>query len=350
MPAREKRTELLVGIFLFIGLVLLGGIIVQFGGFRDRLRETARFELVFTDASGLVRGAEVRLGGAKIGRVVGWQPAAQRPGERRDRAGRYFHRLQIPADSAFGIGTSGLLGDKYVDIRPPAEPTGAFLQPGSRLEGSAGAGLDQLGSTADRLSRRAESMMGEIELALADLRGLIRKIDQGLLDDENLANLKSSLAKLNTTLERLDTEIVTDENAASIKASLANFEEASASLKGTAEKLEPAADEVKPLLEDGRAAIAKVGPAAEELGATAAELRQTAAAATELLNEVGDGPGLLNALAKDAKLRGDFEALIENLRRHGILFYKDRAGREEGAEEEGGEDRRSLRHPLFPKR
>ena len=122
MPAREKRTELLVGIFLFIGLVLLGGIIVQFGGFRDRLRETARFELVFTDASGLVRGAEVRLGGAKIGRV------ADNP-QLNDRANGVivpvdiFTDFQIPADSAFGIGTSGLLGDKYVDIRPPAEPS-----------------------------------------------------------------------------------------------------------------------------------------------------------------------------------------------------------------------------------
>jgi ABC-type transporter Mla subunit MlaD len=69
MATTERRTEFVVGLFLFIGLILLGALIVQFGRFGDRVRGHYPITVVFDDASGLIKGSEVRMGGARIGKV-----------------------------------------------------------------------------------------------------------------------------------------------------------------------------------------------------------------------------------------------------------------------------------------
>ncbi len=39
IPAKKQKTELYVGIFVFFGLVLLGGLILKFGDFKYQFRE-----------------------------------------------------------------------------------------------------------------------------------------------------------------------------------------------------------------------------------------------------------------------------------------------------------------------
>ena len=70
MAESHRKTELWVGVFVFIGLALLGGLIVQFGRFGDRMRGKYQFVVVFDDASGLIKGSEIRMGGARIGKVA----------------------------------------------------------------------------------------------------------------------------------------------------------------------------------------------------------------------------------------------------------------------------------------
>ena len=61
---KQNRTELLLGIFLFVGLLVLGGIILRFGSFKDHFREKYELTLMFPQAGVIVKGSEVRLGGA----------------------------------------------------------------------------------------------------------------------------------------------------------------------------------------------------------------------------------------------------------------------------------------------
>ena len=43
--------------------------------------------------------------------------------------------------------------------------------------------------------------------------------------------------------------------------------------------------------------------------------------------ELRSGDGLLPALMKDPELKDEFKTLITNLRQHGVLFYRDSAGK-----------------------
>jgi hypothetical protein len=52
-----------------------------------------------------------------------------------------------------------------------------------------------------------------------------------------------------------------------------------------------------------------------------------AKAATGLVQEAEKGKGPLYTLMKDEKMANDMKALMANLRRHGVLFYSDDAGK-----------------------
>ena len=55
MANSPKRIETLVGFFLFVGLALLGVLIMQFGRFADRFRGVYTITATFSDASGLIK-------------------------------------------------------------------------------------------------------------------------------------------------------------------------------------------------------------------------------------------------------------------------------------------------------
>ena len=61
-----SRTATLVGLFLFLGLVAAGWLILQFGSFGSHYDEAYQIEVCFDDASGIIVGTPVRLGGDKI--------------------------------------------------------------------------------------------------------------------------------------------------------------------------------------------------------------------------------------------------------------------------------------------
>src|SRR6476620_3631711 len=106
----ERKTEMLVGLFLFVGLLLLGGIILEFGSLREWFRETYHLRIAFPNASGLKESAPVYLGGSKVGKV------SKHPQLNDTFSGviidvEVYDDVDIPADAVFAIGTAGLMGD-----------------------------------------------------------------------------------------------------------------------------------------------------------------------------------------------------------------------------------------------
>lgn len=70
MAAREKSKQRTAGLFVLIGLLLLGVLIVEFGRFGDRFKGHYPLFLEFPQTAGIIKNSEVRLRGAKIGRVA----------------------------------------------------------------------------------------------------------------------------------------------------------------------------------------------------------------------------------------------------------------------------------------
>jgi ABC-type transporter Mla subunit MlaD len=129
MTAKERASQLRVGIFMALGLLAIGLMVVYFGRFGDSIHGNYTIRVEYPNASGIYKGASVLLAGAKIGSVE------NSPVILPDMEGVYvnlkiYEEVKIPSAAEFTIGSSGLLGDRFVQIvlgpdaksSPPIEP------------------------------------------------------------------------------------------------------------------------------------------------------------------------------------------------------------------------------------
>src|SRR6266850_3513690 len=105
MNRHERGLEFKVGAFVFVGLAMLAALVVQFGRLGEGLKTYYALTVRFNDASGLLKGSDVLLAGAKIGRVSGGPRLVQ------DGNGvlvplRIYEYVKIPEGSKFAVGSS----------------------------------------------------------------------------------------------------------------------------------------------------------------------------------------------------------------------------------------------------
>ena len=96
----DKKTEMLVGLFLFVGLLMLGGLILQFGRVREVFKDTYTLRVAFPNAAGIKESSPVFLGGSRVGKVD------KKPQLNETFSGvildlELFKDVKIPADATF---------------------------------------------------------------------------------------------------------------------------------------------------------------------------------------------------------------------------------------------------------
>jgi ABC-type transporter Mla subunit MlaD len=283
----EKTLELKVGAFVFLGLAVLAALVIQFGRVGEGFKTYYGLTIRFPDASGLLKGSDVLLAGAKIGRVSDG-PRLARSGQGVDVPLRIYDYIKIPAGSKFAVGSSGLLGDRFVAVTmPPGEPT-AFIAKNSAIDGTRETGLDDL-------TREGGLVMGDLRVAVQNVNATITRLNDQALSPENMQNLKASVEHLNT---------------------------ATAALAESSKKIDG-------VLEKADATMGSAKKAADDVQVAIADARKTIQAATQVMQEATHGKGLLAALLTNQELARDLHALVSNLRAHGVLFYRDSAAKDE---------------------
>jgi len=221
-----------------------------------------------------------------------------------------FGDFEIPEGSKFGIGSSGLLGDALIEITPPPERNGNFVAAGSTIIGARGAGLSALASAAENLSIKGQLVLDDVHSAMGNIRSAVKKIDNKVLNEDNLKKFDTAMAELATATEALNSKLFTEGNSASVSEMLTNLKQASA-------KVDVAAAKIGPLLGRGDEVIAALEPSLDRIAKAAIEIE----AAVE---KASTGSGLLATLLNDSKLKEDLQGFAANLRRSGILRYRDR--------------------------
>src|SRR5690349_14198777 len=135
MRQNERGLEFKVGIFVFAGLAMLAALVVQFGRLGEGFKTYYSVTVQFPDASGLLKGSDVLLAGAKIGAVSGG-PRLVREGNGVAVPLKIYDYVKIPEGSKFTVGSSGLLGDRFVTVTmPPGKPKG-YLSKNAYIEGT----------------------------------------------------------------------------------------------------------------------------------------------------------------------------------------------------------------------
>ena len=285
MNEQERGLELKVGIFVFVGLAILAALVVQFGRVGEGFKTYYDLKIRFSDASGLLKGSDVLMGGAKIGRVSG---GPRLVGQGVEVALRIYDYVKIPVASKFTVGSSGLLGDRFVSVTAPVGQPAAYIAKNAVVEGVRETGLDDLTREGGFLAK--------------DLRGTVQNI--------------------NTTVSRLNNQAFSDANMQNLKASIEHLNQTTGSLAESSKKIDG-------VIAKADATLSSTKKAADDLQLAVADARKTIQAAGEVMRAATTGNGLLATLLTNKEVGNNLRALISNLRSHGILFYRDSAAKTE---------------------
>ena len=261
--------EFKVGIFVFVGLAMLAALLVQFGRLGEGFKTYYPLTVRFTNASGLLKGSDVLLAGARIGKVAGG-PRLVREGDGVAVPLKIYDYVKVPEGTKFTVGSSGLLGDRFVVVTPPPGQPKAYLPPNAYINGTRETGIDDL-------TQQGGALVG-------DLRTTVQKLNQETLSAQNMENLKSSMEHLN---------------------------QATSALAESSKKLDG-------VIEQTDSTMASAKKAVDSLQDAIADTRTMLRSATQ-------GKGLVATLLNNQQLSDDLHALITNLRAHGVLFYRDTA-------------------------
>jgi len=113
---QKSMIELTVGIFMIIGLVSFSYLAITVGGVDWFSDESYRLKARFNSIAGLKEGATVEIAGVKVGKVEkinldnGEYEAIVELSLNKD--------VKLQEDTIASIRTAGIIGDRYVNIKP----------------------------------------------------------------------------------------------------------------------------------------------------------------------------------------------------------------------------------------
>ncbi len=170
MASKQSHFELKVGIFAFIGLLVLFMIVFSIGDFY-LFNPGYTLTVRFGTASGMQVGAPVHVAGVVSGEVREIQIHFDKGNTLVDLLVWLKKGTMVPDNSSAEIRTLGLLGEKYLDILP-GQNAEKFLQEGSLLVG-------QNPVSMDSLIARGNALATELEASAKSLRAILQKVESG---------------------------------------------------------------------------------------------------------------------------------------------------------------------------
>lgn len=192
----HSRTEVRVGIFVFVGLTILCSMIIMFGFKNIRvLHDVYRITASFKFTNGIVVGAPVRLSGVDVGKIDSIEFAKD------ENNSVYLHMdiqsgIVIRKDVRLIINSLGIMGEKYLEFIPKsasAEP----MKDGDVIIGEEPIPLNDVVMESLKMIDEFKDTFREIfnEETKDNIRETIKNL-KTLTDEETQKALKNSLKNL----------------------------------------------------------------------------------------------------------------------------------------------------------
>jgi len=204
---QTTNLETKVGIFLMLGIGLICTLIILFGEMPDLFKPAYSLTVKFPNASGLLKGSDVYLSGALIGKVT-TNPQPIPDTQKVEVKLKINKNVAIRTDAQYVIGSAGLLGDKFVEVRPKVykegEEKAEFVQDGAVIEGEVPTDVNTLMTSAQPLIDRANHIAAQLD-------DMITRLNTDVLSDTSSKDLKETIAKLREMVDNGDS-MVTNAN------------------------------------------------------------------------------------------------------------------------------------------
>ncbi|MBF0377916.1 MAG: outer membrane lipid asymmetry maintenance protein MlaD [Desulfamplus sp.] len=118
---KRGMVEFYVGIFMIIGIACSSYLIIELGGARVITTNDYRLYAYFSSVAGLKKGAGVEMAGVEIGNVVSITLDTERLLAKVELG--IHENIKLAEDVMASVKTSGVIGDKYINLSPGGSET-----------------------------------------------------------------------------------------------------------------------------------------------------------------------------------------------------------------------------------
>jgi phospholipid/cholesterol/gamma-HCH transport system substrate-binding protein len=304
MRAAQGSTELRVGIFALLVLILLSYMTFRVGGF-DWLKRKEGYTVYvyFRNIAGLDAKTRIKVAGVDAGIIERIELVQGRA----KLTLRIYPQVKLYSDATATVRTTGLLGEKYLELEvgsqePPLKDGDTIknvkeLVDVDELMRDLASVAEGVNTFTERINQvLAREQIEDMREAISNLKELTARANTLLWEGDK--RFREALEGINALVKRLDEML--SSNQASVKELLENLRELSASLKEeapqTLRNLRETSSEVKALLQENRPQVKSILQKAEDI-------------ATRLQ----EGQGTLGKLLKDERLYEKLTSTVENV-------------------------------------
>lgn len=294
----EKRHELKVGIFVFIGLVLIGALMLYFSKAQSLFKPTYTIFLETRFVGGLKPQAKVLLSGIEIGSVEEIHLAKD------ERTAvvkmKLLKQYNIHKDAEFKVAALGLLGDQFISVQPMANKL-EVLKDGDVVTGQGPLQLEDVIVTVKELAPTARDAIEQIRTLGVQLNESMKRVDQMVLNQQTLTNLSLAVSNFLVVSERAivavdDISLLFKTNTPPLNATMTNLSKFS-------ERLDDLADELNQTIVTNRTILTRAMKNVEDVSIDAKGLVQ----------DVRSGKGVAGSLIEDEQLKLEMAQILTNL-------------------------------------
>lgn len=219
----DKKKGVTVGIFIFVGIVILLLGVFTLGGQKKTFVKSFTLSVVFDDIQGLKVGNNVWFSGVKIGTIKKIQfygtSQVQVFLSIEEQAHQYIHR-----DAKASISSDGLIGNKIVVI-DGGSPNFPFIEEGDQLQVNKTLSTDDIMKTLQTNNKNLVDITTNFKVLSKNLvegKGMAGS----LLTDEEIANnfkaIVSDLTRTTASANRMAAQLNTFSNKLNTKGGLAD--------------------------------------------------------------------------------------------------------------------------------
>ena len=287
----KSRLEIKVGLFVFIGLVLLAAMLIQFSKGASLFRGTYELRLHASNVGGLKQRAGVLLAGVQVGTVSDIRLADD--GRTVTILLRIYNQDKIYHDARFVIEQSGFLGDQYVSVIPTTNSL-PFLADGADVVCQEPFNLQEVARSTSGFIKRIDDTARKLDDSVTDLRRVV-------LNEQTLTNISVAVGNLRTFSEQamgavsnLNTLVAT--NGAQIQSAVSNFVCFSQELIGLAGSAQTL------LVTNGT-----------DITTAVKNIESSTEVLKSLVNDIQSGKGLAGTVFQNEQLSTNVQAIANNL-------------------------------------
>ncbi|UCC65948.1 MAG: MCE family protein [Deltaproteobacteria bacterium] len=291
MKEGKISTEAKVGILVLLGIILL--FVMSFRVSRVERMKGEVYTALFPSVSGLVINAAVEVAGVTVGKVekIGLEKGKGKVWMR-------IGQVEMHQDAEAIIKTHGVLGDKYIEIKP-GSPEAPLLPPGGTITRVTSApDMDQLFTSLESATRG----IGELGESLREIVG----------DEESKKAIKELIVNIRDASSGFK-EIIGD-NREKVNTIVANLEEFSRGLTPLSQKAERTLTNLDQMSTKVRAGEGTLGKLLND-DALYNEAKETMASFRRVVAKVENGEGSLGKFVTDERLYADAKETMASFRR-----------------------------------